>query len=213
GRGMSAWRSPLRFLVALVVLVGLPGLFSFARAQEEPKEDRETRSRKIREGTHILRRMLFDEGLKPLDSFRGIDPKRSILIVLGRTDQLTRIRGGISRFVSQGGALLLASDRRIGNRQGRGELSRLAGVSINAESVAGANPASCYRSLPHCPWVVPNVNLPKALPTLFLDPRQPGQLLQVATNVPSHLRVLRTFPGFGGPLAWLPPQCQLETGE
>ena len=85
-------------------------------------------------------------------------------------------------------------------------LQNLAGVSIYSQTLYCVEPKTCYKGLQHCPFVVPIV---EAKPALFAD-SQPGQPLNLATNVPSCLTVERRA-GSVQPIATLPLHCQFDT--
>src|SRR5205814_44137 len=89
-------------------------LAPLARAQEGVTI--QSRRKAILEGTHAFRRVLFDRGLTPLESFDSLvdEPRRNILIVLGDLEVINRIPGGLQKFVKEGGAVLLARSGRIG---------------------------------------------------------------------------------------------------
>ena len=66
------------------------------------------------EGTEVFRRILFEMGFTPLDSFNSlgndspIDPADTVLIVLGDTGCLGQFPGGLPAYVRKGGAVLIA---------------------------------------------------------------------------------------------------------
>lgn len=198
------------FAVLLFALIAVP-----ARAaddeDEDEKKDRAARAEAILKGTHFLRRMLYDNDIKPIEDFDGLadDPSRTILIVLGDTAPLARVPGGLRRFVQRGGALVVASDRKIDNRRVLREFRNLTGVTINANSVVCTDRFNCYRQLPHCP--IPRVVFGVS-PLLFTLPGNPNQGLNVATNVPSYLRVRESMRGIRT-LAYLPANCLEETAQ
>jgi hypothetical protein len=67
------------------------------------------------EGMHAFRRILYERQFTPVHSMQELqsDPQHGMLVVLGDTDVVDSVPGGIIQFVEQGGALLVASDRRI----------------------------------------------------------------------------------------------------
>jgi hypothetical protein len=200
--------------VLTVLLAALLLLPSFARSQEQGKEP--DRRKALLEGTHVFRRILYDHGLTALNGFDdemlASAPRRCLLVVLGDLDQLQSVPGGLEGFLLNGGAVLAASDRAIRSETVREQLGRVAGVTISADTLVCPNGfvqeegglfrSVCYKGLPYCPWLVP------ARPAGdFLFQNLP---LQVATNVPSMLRLRRRVPGIRL-LATLPNQCKLET--
>src|SRR5437763_13410952 len=108
---MSALARRACLLVLLVGWLQLPG--GSAGAQEGITK--EQRRKALFEGTHVFRRILHDQELKPLASFRELNeaPEKTILVLLGNLDDLLQIPGGLKDFVERGGAALLAGDQRI----------------------------------------------------------------------------------------------------
>jgi hypothetical protein len=152
---------------------------STTQAQETPKERRKA----VLEGTHVFRRILYDHNLTALGSFRELseDPKSTILIVLGNLDRITEVPEGLKSFVENGGAVLLASDRRP-SQEAEKTLLEVAGVSISGEHLLGLDRAEYYKEW-FCPFIRP---LPGRTPALFDSP--PGRVHnRVATNLPSYL--------------------------
>lgn len=210
-----AGRGPARsFVIGLMLLLTclLAGSAGFAGEPEEDRPSRRERRRKaLLEGTHVLRRILFDGGLRPLEEFEalGEDPARTLLIVLGDLNALRDVPGGLDKFVRGGGAVLAASDRPVTDDDARRGLLAVAGVSINHESLVCTTSFLCYRGVTYCPFIRP---VPGAFPPIFRDAAGGFQTqLGVASNIPSHLRVRREFPGTVRPLATLPPGCVLDT--
>ncbi len=202
---MSALARRACLLVLLVGWLMLPG--RPAGAQEGITK--EQRRKALFEGTHVFRRILHDEKLTPLERFDDLNdaPGKTILILLGDLDQLTRVPDGLDTFLARGGAALLASDRALSRNEARRQLADAAGVSISGERLVCQHLPSCYKRTEFCPFLLP-VN--GAEPELLPEPREPD-LWTVATNLPSHL-----VPVQGGPrlrlLANLPSQCRYEEG-
>lgn len=123
------------------------------------------------QGSHALRHILRKLNLQPLSDFSQIsDPSDTLVIVLGETEPLSQLPRGVAGFLEDGGALLVATDRKaIGF-----EKAGVAGALINTSS-----PEQAYRGLPDCPLV-----------TAF-DPHHPlfqgVRQRQLATNLPSYL--------------------------
>lgn len=178
---MVEMRNARRALIAACLL----GLASAAPAQENP--------RPFGQGTHALRGIIrspkpipgygkrFD--LQPIRDFADIDAS-TVVIVLGDPEPLARL-GDLRRFVIGGGALLVASDRRV-EEPLRSELR----VEV-AGGFLEANDTASYGGLRECPLV----NDLRGHPIF-------RRVDAIATNRPSRLVV---HPD--GPLqvfAWLP---------
>src|SRR5436853_7273652 len=118
---MTALARPVCLLVLFVGWLLLPG--RPARAQEGFTQ--EQRRKVLLEGTHVFRRILHDQELKPLESFDDLKdaPEQTILVLLGDLDQLTRMPDGLVRFLARGGAALLASDRALTRPEARRQLA------------------------------------------------------------------------------------------
>jgi hypothetical protein len=157
----------------------------------------------LREDTHLFRRILALNHLKPLEHFNELDgdPAHSLLVVFGDTQCLNRGRDWLRTFVENGGAVLIASDQAASDAV-KHEIRSISGVAITGEFVDGPHEWS-YRGRRDCPIVQPARNVQ---PDLFADPLgQPNQPLLVATNSPSYLE----RPRFGTPvpaLAYLPAE-------
>jgi hypothetical protein len=163
------------------------------------------------EGTEVFRRILHERQFDALHSFGDLtdDPEHTILIVFGVAEKLTEVPGGLKQFVDDGGALFLATDRRL-LPQAERELVQTAGVSVVGQSVICKDKDSCYRGIEVCPFLIPADG---AAPDLFrnLSADKPS-LSKVATNAPSYLE--RASILSGGPylsrLASLPKDSTLE---
>ena len=165
--------------------------------------------------TDAFRRLLYELKFQPLMSFGDLqeNASESILIVLGDPHCLSKrnFREGLRSFVEQGGAVLIATDKRTDGEAGE-NLSKLAGVRVTGETLMclGPNAADLYEESPYCPFVQPvpasavsasSTNVLGALaslagmgerPALFRDPHpdKPDDL-HVATNAPSRLEQSR----------------------
>lgn len=197
----------------LAVFCCLVPLASGQEGDEEPSSTRRADRRKaLLEGTHVLRRILFDNGLRPLEEYDALadEPRRTLLVVLGELNVLSQVPGGTEKFVRDGGALLAASDRAISDRQAWKELVDVAGVSISGDQVRCLNRWMNYKELDYCPLVLPEAG---AFPPLFRN-ESAGVLdaqLRVASNIPSYLLRRREFPGTVRPLAYLPPEAVIDS--
>jgi hypothetical protein len=190
---------------AVAVLALCAGL----SAAQEPLTQ-EARRKALLEGTHVFRRILhdhkFEQGLEAIDDVSA-EPGRTLLVVLGDLNVLTKVPGGLEQFLADGGAALLASDRPITDPDARRMLSRVAGVTISGDSIisSGVN----YMSREFCPLL----SLPwaGATPNLYDDTAQGERVKPVATNVPSMLFVTGRVPGIT-PLLVLPNDSLLDAG-
>jgi hypothetical protein len=172
------------------------------------------RRKALMEGTHVFRRILYDEGFKALKSYDSLTeaPKKTLLVVLGDLDKLDNIKieGGLKHFVERGGAVLLASDRPPRVPRAAKDLRAVAGVGIGKETFVSANDASVYKHMPYCPVLEPQLGAQPAL--LAAAPGEVGPL-RVATNVPSSLERRGARPGTIQPLAFLPRDCVPDTWQ
>jgi hypothetical protein len=186
----------------------LPAQPALARGDPTERPD-------LREGTHVFRRILYDRGIEPLEDFEQLneDPKRSILIVLGKTSILGNFPGGLRRFLRRGGAVLLATDRGIRHPGVHAAVRKIAGVRINKQSVVCPNPALCYKGLDYCPFLLPAPRLPgekeQAFNLFQLPPNVAGSM-RVATNVPSYLLGRDPLPKGISAVADLPPKMRID---
>ena len=82
----------------------------------------------------------------------------SILIVLGDPHCLSKrnFPEGLRSFVEQGGAVLIATDKKTDGEAGE-NLSKLAGVRVTGETLKCLSPnaADLYAESPFCPFVQP----------------------------------------------------------
>jgi hypothetical protein len=197
--------------VRRAVLAGLSACLLLSLAAPMPAQDTPQQRRKaVLEGTHVFRRILYDNDLEALKDFPDLSdrPERTILVVLGKLDRIVEVPGGLEDFVKRGGAVLLASDRRV-QGAARTTLQELAGVSISNETVVCFNAGRCYHDVYHnvlsdCPFLE---KVPGADPALLDgNPR-------VATNIPSFLLRRDPLPHGMRVLANLPPPCALVTRD
>lgn len=158
----------------------------------------------FREGTHAFRRLLFDLKAEPLGGVDQLadDPRHTLLIVLGETDVLDQVPGGLRRFLEGGGATLVATDRHLPeDRLGPGF-----GIAVSGRQVRAVRSdwfrCPHYREFDECPLVLPAAG---AAPALFA-----GDLHAVATNRPSYLNVSDPLPPGLNKLAVLPHGCQVQ---
>lgn len=201
---MSAPSRRVLFLLLVVVLL-MPAA-TVAQEEESPREKR----RILFEGTHVLRRILYDHGFTALETIGAAedDPERTLVVALGDLDVLGKLPRGLESFVRRGGAVLLASDRAIEDARVLREVIGVTGVSINREKMVCPQLSNCYNQHAFCPRVL---YVSGAHPPLFQQTRgSGGGDLLVATNLPSKLRVRRELPGRVQPLATLPPGTQVD---
>ncbi len=113
-------------------------------------------------------------------------------------------------FVAQGGALFLATDKRL-PREAEDALIRTAGVRVSGEFVVCKDADSCYHALEDCPFLQPtNWTDPDLFRDLIDDNSQPAL---AASNAPSYLIPVGGGMGelFRRPaLALLPGDCYRE---
>ncbi len=187
------------FCLYLCLSVFICGHSGAAPAVAQTDQDR------FRQGTEAFRFIIRDLDFSPLSSIQELtkDPERSVLVVLGETGILDEVNnevsGGLRGFVERGGALLVATDRRVpATNRNRSALQQF-GVRVFPQPVrmVAGDWANCYRGLGLCPIAQPAIgakpplfqNLPLGVATnragfLFLDP--PGDQAQ--------LRILAVFP-------------------
>jgi hypothetical protein len=167
-------------------------------------------------GTHVFRRMLFDQGLRPLTDFEQLHKNApdAILVVLGKTGCLhrTNLPEGLTQFLDQGGAVLVATDQRPSSSQARLMLAFAAGVEVaNAHFVGPDDPDVLYRGKPFCPILE---SVQGSEPDLFRGPRlEPSARLRVATNTPACLQAAKLYLPDDREihkLAWLPAYSVAE---
>jgi len=173
-------------------------LTSLAHAQPAPRPP-------FGQGTHAMRALLKEMGLKPLTSKEEFQrealasPQRILIVVLGKGDFLqSEFRGGLEAFLNLGGAVLVATDREL-----EAPL-RPFGVAVIGDFVQ-SDPAlrHAYRESSECLIVEPVSNGGKI--PIFEN------LPKVATNRPSYLyapnKCRLTF------LARFPRACRIVSPE
>jgi hypothetical protein len=139
------------------------------------------------EGMHAFRRILYERQFTPVTSIDQLmsDPAHGVLIVLGDTEVLDSVPDGISRFVEQGGALLVASDRQITHvrRQLPEYWEEKFGVEFVDRPVLATDRSIAYQGYEECPLVefIRRTSIP-----LGENLRSP-----VATNCSGYLRLKR----------------------
>ena len=156
-----------------VVVVAGPG---FARSKPKP----------YCEDTHAFRAILNALRTHPPPEGNDIldEPWKRILIVFGRTEILDSLQGRLHSFIKDGGAILIATDRRSSD-----ELLQEIGVRVSGATVATDPRAGvAYRNMPECPFVwefgrPAGSNRP---PSGFLY-RGMGTEPRVASNLPSEI--------------------------
>jgi hypothetical protein len=151
--------------------------------------------------------------LQRLDDLK--DPKGKVLVVLGDLSPLDRIPGGLSSFLSKGGAVLAATDQPVLE----GALKKQFGIIVTGELGRCVEPSwqTTYRGFPECPIVraieEADTALFKDLPPVMSAGRRQG----LATNLPSRLIYVspdwqRKVQGFFGlqELAFLSNDCNFK---
>jgi hypothetical protein len=164
------------------------------------------------EGTHAFRAVLNQAGIKPLRTFDELnsDPKHTILIVLGDTQQFDReMSGGRPQaFLRAGGAVLIASDHRTDPA-----LERELRIRVEGRLLKGPIERCFRREFDDCPFVTyPESGTIRA----FVGAATRNALFQglerIATNRPSYLQP-HVIPGLPI-LAYLPAGCWfVQQGE
>jgi hypothetical protein len=100
-------------------------------------------------GTDVFRRLLFELHFQPVPSFgdfQAIPPDQSLLIVLGDPSCLSKkyflqyFPDGLRDFVEQGGAVLIATDKRTEGEAGA-MLKDLGGVTVTGQTLVTRWPA------------------------------------------------------------------------
>jgi hypothetical protein len=136
------------------------------------------------DGTDAFRYILHDRELTPVASWESLEeaPDKSILIVFGRMRRvLEQVPQGLRKFVEDGGAVLVATDRPSPPR-----LQEAFGVAVTGKRVAvKPDSPAAYRELKECPFLKSG---PAKEPALLRG------LDKVATNVASFLEVAGPLP-------------------
>ncbi|HKB40878.1 MAG TPA: hypothetical protein VKD72_30910 [Gemmataceae bacterium] len=167
-------------------------------------------------GTEVLRRLLDSKHFKPLSSWSQLDdaPARTLLVLLGRMRgrdgemELSRFPNGLSRFLEEGGAVLLATDQRLESE----ELSEVCGAGVSGLPVFAwgrhdrGSDETAFQRQRESPFVFPFENAEFPLfAKLKSGPHK--QRLRVATNWPSFLeRMTPRIPDGVKLLAHFPPE-------
>lgn len=196
----------MRLVLSTVILLGT---LASSLAAQDLDPDKAVRRRDLLEGTHLMRRILFDHEFEALDDYNALadKPEQTLLVVLGDLQVLDQVPGGLEAFIRQGGALLAASDRSVRD-PARRELLAVSGVSINHEKLKTSRLNEAFEALDYCPVVV---SVPEASPALFQDAGITGPVpLSVYTNLPSRL-VERRLPNGVQRLAMFPRGMLVET--
>lgn len=169
---------PARLTSAALTACLLAGLLLV----EAPRVVAQSESVHWRHGTQALRVILKNLEFKPLNSLEEIqdDPGQTVLIVLGETEVLDRIPGGLKHFLSAGGAVLVATDRRpsLSNNAASWEAELRIAVAGEPVQLAGPGSQKAYRGLEYCPII--------AAEGYPAHPAFRG-LERIATNRPSYL--------------------------
>jgi hypothetical protein len=141
---------------------------------------------------------LHDSGLKPLRELKELEqqPEDKVLIVFGETDVLDKVPGGLVRFIQNGGAALVATDRQTSREKGKA--LEPFGVWVDGRLVSAPFQDN-YKGLEECVSIEFVSDLGR--PTIFTpDPDKP----RVATNRSSFLHA--KVPGLSIQ-ATFPPTC------
>jgi hypothetical protein len=138
--------------------------------------------------THAFRFILQKEKLQPIPSLNQPTqvPEDTILIFFGDTKSLDQLfeNESLKRFIEQGSAVLIATDR-----QTRGILFRDFKIQVDGTPISGIKPSSCYGGILECPLV----HFLEKNETRLLEPRKGASINKtVATNKPSFLEAVGT---------------------
>lgn len=180
--------------------------------------------------TDAFRRLLFELNFQPLLRFEDLqaNPSESLFIMLGDPRCLSRrnLPNGLSSFVKQGGAVLIATDEETVGEAGK-ELSDLAGVVVTGEKLYCGDYTYNYGNSAWCPLLEPSADdspfsgLMKRIdplaaafgargrPELFRNLHSGDPTLRVATNTPSRLQKRASI---WWPFAGLPSLARLSAG-
>jgi hypothetical protein len=104
------------------------------------------------EGTHAFRAVLKSLRLEPLPEGNDLldQPLTKILIAFGRTEVIDQlVEGRLKRFIENGGAVLIATDRPTSDALFKEIGIRISGDGITTIPRAG----TAYRNMPECPLV------------------------------------------------------------
>jgi hypothetical protein len=177
---------PALLTLAAIVLTPSP-----CAAQESRRE--------FLQGTHAFRYLLQKRGCTPLRDFNDLakEPTKNILIVFGDTSVLEDNRKAIKGLVSNGVALLVATDHRVQPRRGisttwAGDF----GVAFLGQPVLAPEKSSYRQQFAECPIIVPiqgsNPNLFEKLEHSVVANRA-GLLLR-SFHLGRDLPALATYP-------------------
>jgi hypothetical protein len=200
--------SPLRLAAPALAALFLAAPAAPAQAPgEEPDFPRP-----VAEDTRVFRRLLDPDwqNLTTLKSFNDLNPKDSILVMLGETRRLGEVPGGLQQFLSQGGAALIASDKPM-TESARAQLRQATGYTVTGYTWSHTpGNVLCYRGISYCPLVQwPQVDDTR----LMRHPTHPDLPLKVATNMPSLLEPHRPVPAGIVTFAQLPPNSVFNVPE
>lgn len=162
------------------------------------------------DGTEGFRALLNGKGLQPLDTIeqlRTIDPNNVLIVAFRGGDALGRSRPDLLEdigflpyrdFVARGGALWVATDKRV-------DADWIApfDAEVTGHPVYAAPNARPYRNNPECPFVT---RFDESIPNLFdragaaggEAPADNVSPLRVATNRPTYLRIPSELDTLGG---------------
>jgi hypothetical protein len=147
------------------------------------------------EGTHAFRAVLAEVGLKPLKApaLLDADSQNRIVVILGDPNILDSLcrDDTLPRFIKNGGAVLIATDRATPPS------ARTALGFHVAGRIVGANPDECWHENPACPFVRELRTPNRARHQVFQQLSGP---LRLATNNPSYLTkwfpdIIASLPG------------------
>jgi hypothetical protein len=105
----------------------------------------------VRTATDLLRSLLSDLEIKPLESFADIgdDPGDTLIVALGDPSWLRRQDPGfLGDFVRRGGAVLLATDHGLTDAAWTAELTWLVGAAVVDDPVVCPHADRCYDGKP-----------------------------------------------------------------
>jgi hypothetical protein len=136
-------------------------------------------------GTHLFRLILHDCGLTPLSRLNDLneDAENKILVVLGETEVLDHVPGGLESFVARGGALLLATDRTA-----REKSLMPFGLFVSGSRPVSTRTSTSYRSSAECIRVT-SESKTKVARALFTRRDEEGRVvdIEVVTNRAGYL--------------------------
>jgi hypothetical protein len=204
--------APRRLLALLAVLLGAAAA---PAAVLDPPGEPPPNAQAFAAGTHVFRRVLYnqglkyDRGLKPVSGFaelHGLDARDCVVILLGDLTRLNQLPGGLTGFLNKGGAVLLASDQKVPDRDAAQAILDVTGVSLPGYLLVKAPQETCHRRRPDRPFVAP---ADRARPDLFRKTAENNWQWGVATNVPSFLEGVQ-LPSGMRVIGTLPADCHWE---